>query len=42
MPPIPRNCPNEISKKNAGIPAKNRQTQYGTKNAPVKTIKKKS
>lgn len=33
-PPIPKNWPNDVSKKNAGIPAKKRQMQYGTRNAP--------
>ena len=38
-PPIPRNCPREASRKKAGIPAKTKQTRYGTKKAPIKTGK---
>lgn len=39
-PPIPRNWPNDSSKKNAGIPAVNKQMKYGTKKAPRQKEKK--
>lgn len=35
-PPIPKNCPKDNSRRNAGIPAKNKHIQYGTRKAPEK------
>ena len=35
-PPIPNHWPRDASRKNAGIPARNKQNKYGTRNAPEK------
>ena len=38
-PPTLRYCPSDSSRKNIGIPAKNRVIRYGTRNAPTATVK---
>ena len=39
-PPIPNHWPRDASRKKAGIPARNKQNKYGTRNAPEKKISK--
>ena len=33
-PPIPKNCPRDVSRKKVGIPAPIRHNKYGTRKAP--------
>lgn len=33
-PPIPKNCPRDVSRKKVGIPAPSRHNKYGTRKAP--------